>query len=410
MIVVLLAVFVDLVGFGLIVPILPFLTMEYGGSAVSGAALVSIYSLFAFLSGPLWGRLSDRIGRRPALMMTFAGGTLSYLTLSFSDSLWMLFLARGLSGAMAGNVGIVMATMADLTTPLNRGRAMGFVGAAFALGFAVGPGLAAVLFSLTGQTSILLPGLVAASLSFSALLLTARYMPETAKLTEESDDGAESEASPSVAKGGRADDALKPPQQQKRRGTWAQVVSSPRSALLMIMFVVMAIGQSVNFSITPFWLNAVLGWTVSEVGYLMMGVGLIIAFMQSIALAHLFRWFGEIGTILLGAICFTVASLSLWLGEAYPVLVFIALPLQMTGLTIAFPAMNGELSKRTDPKLQGTALGLSNGLAALGRVAGPLTGGFLFVGSAPTVPFLVVTAVGGCAIAWTLVERSKGAR
>ena len=407
MFVVLLAVFIDLVGFGLIVPILPFLTMAYGGDAVMGTALVSTYSLFAFLSGPFWGRLSDRIGRRPALMMTFLGGTLSYATLAFSDSLLMLFLARGMSGAMAGNIGIVMATMADLTTAETRGKAMGWVGAAFALGFAVGPGIAAVLAGISDQTSILLPGLVAAGLSFTALLMTWRFMPETGKINKAAsrlDEGLDRSAA-------QAAKALSPSYETNAGKTKGrQGLDRLRMGLFLAMFVVIAIGQSVNFSITPFWLNAAWGWSLSEVGYMMMGVGLAIAFVQSIALGPLFRTFGEIGTMLLGAFIFTLASIAMWWAEEIPGLLFMTLPCCMVGLTTAFPALNGELSKRTDPALQGSMLGLSNGLAALGRVAGPLAAGSLFAAATPSVPFAVVTCVGAVAISWCCYEKLKGAR
>lgn len=141
--VIIFAVFIDLLGFGIIIPILPFLTLKYGGDAFIGAALMSIYSLATFAAGPIWGRLSDRIGRRPALAATFFGSTIAYIMLAMSDSLVMLFVARAMSGMMAGNVGIAMAAMADLTDEKNRGRAMGLIGASFGLGFAFGPSLVA---------------------------------------------------------------------------------------------------------------------------------------------------------------------------------------------------------------------------------------------------------------------------
>lgn len=401
MAIILIAVFIDLVGFGLIVPILPFITQTYGGGALEGTALVSIYSLFAFLSGPLWGRLSDKIGRRPALMLTFFGGSISYLVLAFSDTLLMIFVARALSGAMAGNVGIVMAAMADLTTPENRGRAMGLIGAAFALGFAVGPGLAALLSTLTETTSILLPGLAASCLSFTALVLTARFMPET---TSKSDDARDASSANVSAKSGRSEDQ---PSGTTKQG-WRYVVSNIRMSMLMMMFAVMAIGQSINFSITPFWLNAVHGWTEREVGYLFMTMGLLIALVNIFIVGPLFKVVGEVRAILIGTVLFTTGSIGVWfLGQSL-FYTFLCFPMLMIGLTLAFPAMNSEVSKRTDPSLQGAALGLSNGLAALGRVAGPLTAGVLFSPLYPSAPFLIVTIVGVIAFVWSLWDHMIG--
>ncbi len=378
MAVILFAVFIDLVGFGLIVPILPFLTLEFGYSPLVGTALVSTYSVMTFLSGPLWGRLSDRIGRKRALAMTFMGGTLSYATLAFADSIEVLFIARAMSGAMAGNVGIVMAAVADVTEPSTRGRYMGYIGAAFGLGFAVGPGLGGLLAGAGDEVSIMLPGLVAAGLSFTAMVLTLVLMKETYPARDETD----------------TTTAPVPP--------WTEVLKGPGQLLLFAMFIVVAIGQSIHFSITPFWLEAVMGWTVGQVGLLLMSIGLAVAFMQSFAIGPLFRAIGEVRSLALGAVVYTLASLGLVMGDGSLISVLVGFPLLMSGLTIAFPALNSLLSRTTDTRLQGTALGLSNGLSALGRVVGPLGAGLMFVPSAPSTPFLAIVGIGAVIIIWSL--------
>lgn len=378
MYVILFAVFIDLVGFGLIIPILPFITLDYGGGAFAGTGLMSIYALMAFLSGPFWGWLSDRIGRRPALTLTFLGGTISYFMLAHADSLAMLFLARGLSGAMAGNVGIVMAAMADLTDNENRGRAMGLIGGAFGLGFAVGPGLGGILAGVEGPSKIYYPGLLAATLAFSAMLLTWFQMRET--YTDRGD----------------GDKAAKEPV--------SAIFTGPARLMLFGMFAVTAIGQSISYSILPFWANAALGWDVVQVGLLMMTVGVLVFFIQTFLVGPLFRTVGEVAVVRYGALFHILGCVILVTVTPTPLVAYIAVPLVMTGLTVGFPALNSVLSQRAGRHQQGTALGFSNGLSALGRVVGPLYGGYVFLETQPEEPYLAVAAVGIITFLWTFVD------
>ena len=203
---------------------MPFLTLKYGGDTFTGTAIISIYALAAFAIGPIWGKISDRIGRKPTLAFTFLGGALAYLMLAFSTSLWMVFLARAISGAMSGNIGIVMAVMADLTDEENRGKAMGRIGGAFGLGFAFGPGLGGYLSSIGGENSIFLPGMAAFSLSLLALVLTAIFVPETNAETVRRNNKTSSPRSPSQPIKGRRHHTKRP---------LAGHYSSPQPAILI---------------------------------------------------------------------------------------------------------------------------------------------------------------------------------
>ncbi len=161
-----LIVFVDLVGFGLIIPLLPFYGEHFHASPATVGLLMAVYSFAQFLAAPLWGRLSDRIGRRPVLACSLAGATLSYLWLAFAQDLWMLFAARALGGFMAGNIATAFAYVADVTTPANRAKGMGIVGAAFGLGFIFGPAIGGVLAGHDpANADYTSPALVAAALS-----------------------------------------------------------------------------------------------------------------------------------------------------------------------------------------------------------------------------------------------------
>ncbi|MCJ9428388.1 MFS transporter [Kordiimonas marina] len=383
--VILLTIFIDLLGFGLIIPILPFLTLKYGGDAFDGTVLMSVYSFAAFAAGPVWGRLSDRFGRRPALIAALLGSMLSYIALALADSLATLFVARALSGLMAGNIGIVMAIAADLSDEQNRGKTMGRIGAMFGLGFAFGPFVGGLLGGVGDEVNILLPGLAAAALSFLATSLAYYFVPETnPKPTGDTADEPEAEAP-----------------------HWSSVLKAPGRITLFSIFVVTAITQSTGFSITPFWTQAVLGWSESDVGFLYAGVGALIVVIQWLLIGPLFQRIGEARALACGAAVHVAGCLILLLAPGTVLTALIAFPMILTGLSLSFPALNSLLSKKTDRRLQGTALGLSNGLSALGRVIGPICAGLLFAAATPERPFVMVCAGGICVLVWSVLEARK---
>ena len=165
-----LIVFVDLVGFGLVIPLLPFYAVRFGAAPQQVTLLLATFSLFQLFAAPLWGALSDRIGRRPVLMTSMAASALAYLWLGNATALWMLFGARALAGACAGNIAAAQAYIADTTTPENRAKGMGMIGAAFGLGFIFGPALGGFLAGNDPATANLAaPAWLAAGLSLAAL-------------------------------------------------------------------------------------------------------------------------------------------------------------------------------------------------------------------------------------------------
>lgn len=395
--VILLAIFIDLVGFGMIVPILPFLTMTYGGDSLTGTALISVYAFAAFALGPLWGRVSDRIGRKPALAITFFGAALAYLMLALSTSLLMVFVARALSGAMTGNVGIVMASMADMTDEDNRGKAMARIGGAFGLGFAFGPGIGGYLSTFGGETSVFLPGLVACGLSLFAMVLTAIYVPET-------NPGSIKKI---VNSGTGENDVTSVMEDDTPSNRWHDLVFAPTRTSLFVMFVVTAVGQSISFSIAPFWMEAVLGWNAQDVGVLLMGVGVLVFIFQIWVVGPLFRNIGEIRSLQACSIFHIAGCLVLVFGPQSIVTAVIGFPLVLGALSVSYPALNSMLSRRTDRRIQGAALGLSNGVSSLGRIAGPIVAGALFTAATPGAPFVVVTMIGMTIFGWSWHEHRQ---
>ncbi len=165
-----LIVFVDLVGFGLVIPLLPFYAVRFAASPQEVTALLAVYSLAQLVTAPLWGRLSDRIGRRPILLASLTASVLAYLWLGGATALWMLFAARAFSGACAGNIAAAQAYIADVTAPEERARGMGLIGAAFGLGFIIGPALGGLIAGNDPATAdVATPAWIAAGLSTLAL-------------------------------------------------------------------------------------------------------------------------------------------------------------------------------------------------------------------------------------------------
>src|SRR5690348_15528988 len=175
-----LIVFIDLVGFGVVIPLLPFYGLRFGASAAEITWMMACYSLAQFFFSPLLGRLSDRLGRRPVLLISLCASIASYLWLGFADTLWMLFAARLLSGAGAGNIAAAQAYITDVTTPETRAKGMGMIGAAFGLGFTIGPALGGLVAGSNPSAAALArPAFLAAGLSFTAFVIALARLKES---------------------------------------------------------------------------------------------------------------------------------------------------------------------------------------------------------------------------------------
>src|SRR6185369_7695440 len=177
-----LTVFIDLIGFGMVIPFLSFYAREYGASGTAVGAVVGVYSIMQFFFAPIWGRLSDRIGRRPVILVSVTASCAGYLLFAFAHSYVILFISRVIAGAGGANVGTAQAYIADSTTPENRAKGMGLIGAAFGMGFILGPPLSGVLSHVGekhGMAGNLLPGLAAAAMSFIALTIAFFVLGES---------------------------------------------------------------------------------------------------------------------------------------------------------------------------------------------------------------------------------------
>ncbi|MDP6804427.1 MAG: MFS transporter [Rhodospirillales bacterium] len=363
-----LVVLIDLIGFGIIIPLLPFYAEHFRAEPDTVALLMASYSFTQFLSAPLWGALSDRIGRRPVLLISLAGAAASYVWLGMAESLWMLFAARALGGAMAGNIAAAFAYVADVTPPEGRAKGMGLIGAAFGLGFIFGPALGGILAGPDPtNANYHLPAFVAAGLSVSALLAAVFFLRESLA---------------PAARIGASTHVI--------RRYWASIgeVVRDRSLNVPVLLTFLATfvfaGMEATFAM---WSERQLGWGPQQNGYLFAFIGVLSAIVQGTLIGPLARRFGEGPMIAHGAAALALGSLAVPLCTSlFPLLA--AMAVLAYGFSVITPSLNSLISLRTAQGSQGAVLGATRSASTFARVVGPAWAGFLFAGLGRHWPFV----------------------
>jgi MFS transporter, DHA1 family, tetracycline resistance protein len=383
-----LIVFIDLVGFGLVLPLLPFYGERFGASPDQVTLMMATYSLFQLIFSPLWGALSDRIGRRPVLMVSVAGSALSYLWLGVADALWMLFAARALAGAMAGNIAAAQAYIADVTTPENRSKGMGLIGAAFGLGFIFGPAIGGLLAgSDPDAMSISLPAFAGAGLSAIALLGTLIFLKESLPAERRQ---------PGTAR-------------PSRLSLLAQAWRRPPLQRLLIVFFLMIFafaGMETTFAL---WANRQVGWGPAQVGYLFAAVGVVGAVMQGTLAGPLTRRFGETRLLIAGCLLIAAGLAGLPLATQ-SLAVLPACLLLAAGFSLAQPSINSLISQQAGTYEVGGIMGVAQSIGSLARVLGPAFAGYLFAGLGHNAPYVAGAAIMAGVAAAVLLVRPQQAK
>ena len=346
-----LTVFIDLIGFGIVIPLLPLYAEQYHPTPLQFGLLMSSYSAMQLLFAPLLGRLSDRIGRRPVLLGSLLGTVAGYLLFAFAGSLPILFASRIIDGITGGNIGTAQAVIADVTTGSDRARGMGLIGMAFGLGFIFGPALG----GFTVHISPAAPGIAAATLSFIAFLWTWFKLPETRP------------AGSNV----RPFEIL----------SFASVLRTARRPVvgtLMVMSLLTATAFS-NFEATfSQFLKARFGFTPATVAWMFVMVGVTSAVVQGGLLKRLVARVGEVWLIIAGTLSLALAF-ALMIGVSSRGLLAVTAVLLAIGSALLNPSLMGFVSRQTLPTEQGEVLGSFQSMAALGRIVGPFWGENVFL-------------------------------
>ena len=364
LIAVFLVVFIDLVGFGIVIPILPYYAKSFGAEATTLGWLMMCYSGMQFLFSPFWGSLSDRIGRRPVILTCLIGISASMALLGFAKSLVWLFAARLLAGFFGANISTAAAYIADVTKPEDRAKGMGMIGAAFGLGFLFGPALGGLL----SQWGYGMGGYVAAVLAFLNFIFAVIVLKEPL-LTAEI----------------RA--------QHRSRPTftaWRQTIAVPQTGLAVVLFflVTMGIAQLETsfafFLLARFHLDAVhAGWILALMALFMVGI-------QGGAIGKLVRWRGEAKLVVMGCGLMTGALLAAGFSRTLPIFIILLL-FHSIGYAITNPSLSGLVSRHAPKEMQGSTMGIYQSAGSLARVMGPLAAGLLFDHLGITAPFLAAS-------------------
>ncbi len=356
-------VFIDLLGFGIIIPLLPFYAQSFGASAFTIGLLGTVFSLMQFLVAPLCGRWSDRIGRRPIIVGGLLVSCLAYVALALADSLALIFVARIIGGIAGGNVPAAQAYIADVTTAENRAKGMGLVGAAFGLGFIFGPAIGGVLARFGHDV----PMWCAAALCLANFMAALFFLPETRR-------------------GDRTRVSM------SQRDLFSRALRHPGLLPLLIVFFLLSTAFS-GFEVTFALFTARrFGFTAESIGWVFAFIGLVLTIVNGVLVGRVVPRFGE-RRIIPFAIGLTGFSL-LMIPASYSVPVLFAVcGIMAVGMGFNNPSLTSAVSRLSDPSEQGGMLGLAQSLAALGRIVGPAWGGFLFDRAGIASPYVSAAAI-----------------
>lgn len=373
---------VDLIGFGIVIPILPFLSPQLGGGTDDIALILATYSVAAAIVAPVWGRLSDRFGRRPILSLCLLGGAMSHFVLAIADTLWLVYLSRAVAGMMAGGVPVATALIADASTPDQRSRAMGLIGRAFGIGLILGPVIGGVLSR--SETDFTLPCLVAGILSMLAGLLAAVLLPAGR-----------------IRPAGEVSENL-----ESRKFSLGATLQRPGLKLFIVQFGLHTCAVSASVYLFPLWVANGLGWQAREVGLFFGLVGAVMVATQGNLLGRMTDRFGALWVLRGAALCFSVslllssAAAGIWEMSALGLLVFSA-------ATLCLPVMNTIASHLVSPASRGRFFGVTASSAAFGRIAGPLVAAALLAQGGFELAWLGTGAVVMLVVAWSITHGTR---
>jgi DHA1 family tetracycline resistance protein-like MFS transporter len=350
-----LTVFVDMVGFGIIIPVLPFFATSHGATPADLGILLSIYSLMQFVFAPVLGSLSDRIGRKPVLAVSLVGTSIASAILGLAAGmegvLWLLFVARAIDGVTGANMSTAQAYVADVTTPEKRGRGMALIGSAFGLGFILGPAIGGVL----ADADISLPFYFVSALALLNAALVMARLPEPSRHL-------------SVAI-----------EAKSRFSRLSRALRDPRTGLLLVILLIATVAFSAMEATLALLLAARFEYGPKQTGYLFVLIGVVIALVQAGLVGRLVDRIGERPLVVFGTLLLAVGLGALGL-PVPPSVALLAGGLVVLGFGMGLynPAITGLISRLSPASLQGNTLGVAQSMSAIGRVIGPVAGGVLF--------------------------------
>ncbi|HBL25907.1 MAG TPA: hypothetical protein DD490_03630 [Acidobacteria bacterium] len=357
-------VFADMVGFTMVLPLLPFYATRCGASPTLVGFLVAAYALAQLLTAPLWGRASDRWGRRPLILAGLTASAVAYVLFGLADAIWLLFASRLVQGMGAGINGVVQAYVADAVEPKERAKALGWLTAATSAGVMIGPAMGSLATNISPEA----PGFLAAGFCLLNVLFAWIWLPEPRR--------------DKVAQGAEA------PVRRTLRSAFLDVLRNPTAAtpsLIWIYAIGMMAFMAMN-AVLALYLKADFGVTEKSIGYFYVYVGAISLVMRGVLLGPAVRRFGEVGVIRLGAFALVIGLACIPLAVNLPSLALVVLFVPV-GTALLFPATTALVSRLSPPGETGQVMGVQQSFGSIARMVGPLWAGFLFQQVGKPFPF-----------------------
>jgi DHA1 family tetracycline resistance protein-like MFS transporter len=350
---ILLVVFIDLLGFSLILPLLPYYAETFNASKFTTGLLIAVYALMQLIGAPILGRLSDRYGRRPILLVSVFGTFLGFLLLGFANTLWILFAARIIDGITGGNLSVAQAYISDVTDAQNRAKGLGLIGAAFGVGFIIGP----VTGGLLSQYGYNVPAFVAAGLSFINFILIYAWLPES--LTKEKREQLGEQKKPAVT-----------------IGALVMALKRPFTGSLLITRFFFGLAFAIFQTIFSLYALAKFNLSARDTGFVLTYVGVLSVIVQGFLVGKLTNRFRE-DHLMMASVALMAVSLAGWaLAPSVFWLLVVLTPTSLSG-GVLNTLLSSTLTKAVAPHEIGGILGLSAAVESSTRIIAPILGGAL---------------------------------
>ena len=357
--------FVDMVGFALLLPLVPLYATRFGADAFVVGILMASFAFAQMVSAPLWGRLSDRVGRRPVILGAQTLSAVAFITFAYADTVWLLLVCRLLQGAGGGTMSVLSAYVSDSVGPDERAKGLGWLTACTSAGVMIGPGIGSLAISAGwGPES---PGLIAAVLCVLNILFAWRWLPEPLS--------------------GHAGDA-EPSRRRSIRHQLSNVLRHPLEPAHSLIWIYTA-GMMAFFAmnaVMALLLAARFGIHEGNIGWFYVAVGAVSVVMRALVLGILVRRFGEVRVLRMGALLLGLGMFAVAMATS-PTTFLLAVILVPTGTALLFPSTTSLVSRYADPREVGQTLGVQQAFGGMSRLLGPVWAGAVFQQLGQAVPF-----------------------
>ncbi len=371
--------FIDMIGFAIIFPLLPFYALRLDAQEWMIGWMIAVFSVMQLAAAPLWGRVSDRYGRRGAIILGLTTSAIAFVVFGFAQNLWMLFLSRAIQGIGGGTTGVLQAYVGDVTEPKDRAKALGWLSAATSAGVMIGPGIGSLAVNL-GYAA---PGLIASGLCLVNILFASRWLPESQSAEVRS----------------RAREAVAGMKGRTVKEEMLDVFTRPHGdvARLIWIYALGMLGFMSMNGVFALYLEADFGITEQTIGLFFVYVGALSIVMRAVMLGKLIDWLGEAKVMRVGAVCLMLGLAAIPLPTDI-ISLSIVISLVPIGTACLFPATTAQITHRAPDHERGQTLSVAQSFGGMSRVIGPIWSTAVFGWLGTEVPFFIAAGIAAAVV------------